>query len=176
MKRDCVMYFEYNSSCTVILIIKTDFFLSQNPKPRIFSLIQSRKKQLPAGRKTPVTLLIYSKNSKIPFPSTATIGIKSAFASAAKTVFWTGTTAALTPFNHKRFQTTWTRSSLTVFKLNVSFGFILRNNETGEVQYYYASRNNEQVFEEPFQIHGTKNWIYCTFDARQKLSQIWYWL
>lgn len=27
----------------------------------------------------------------------------------------------------------------TVFKLNVSFGFILRNNETGELQYLYAS-------------------------------------
>ena len=40
----------------------------------------------------------------------------------------------------------------TVFKLNVSFGFILRNNETGALQYYYASRNNDQVFEEPFQI------------------------
>ena len=40
----------------------------------------------------------------------------------------------------------------TVFKLNVSFGFILRNNETGDLQYYYASRNNEQVFQEPFQI------------------------
>ena len=25
-------------------------------------------------------------------------------------------------------------------------------------------------------LHGTKNWIYCTFDTRQKLSQIWYWL
>ena len=36
----------------------------------------------------------------------------------------------------------------TVFKLNVFFGFILRNNETGELQYYYASRN----IEEPFQI------------------------
>ena len=40
----------------------------------------------------------------------------------------------------------------TVFKLNVSFGFILRNNETGALQYYYASRNNDQVFEEPFQM------------------------
>ena len=39
-----------------------------------------------------------------------------------------------------------------MFKLNVSFGFILRNKETGALQYYYASRNNEQVFEEPFQI------------------------
>ena len=40
----------------------------------------------------------------------------------------------------------------TVFKLNVSFGFILRNNKTGDLQYYYASRNNEQVFKGPFQI------------------------
>ena len=40
-----------------------------------------------------------------------------------------------------------------MFKLNVSFGFILRNNETGALQYYYASRNNEQVFEELFQIN-----------------------
>lgn len=39
------------------------------------------------------------------------------------------------------------------FKLNVSFGFILRNNETSELQYYFACRNNEQlVFEEPFQF------------------------
>ena len=39
-----------------------------------------------------------------------------------------------------------------VYKLNVSFGFILRNNETGELQYYYASRNNNHLFESPFQI------------------------
>ena len=38
-----------------------------------------------------------------------------------------------------------------MFKLNVSFGFILRNNETGELQYYYASRNSH-LFETPFQI------------------------
>ena len=25
------------------------------------------------------------------------------------------------------------------------------------------------------EVHGTKNWIYYTFDTRQKLSQIWYW-
>ena len=40
----------------------------------------------------------------------------------------------------------------TVFKLNVSFGFILRNNETGSLQYYYASRNNNHLFDTPFQI------------------------
>ena len=40
----------------------------------------------------------------------------------------------------------------TVFKLNVSFGFILRNNETSALQYYYASRNNNHLFDSPFQI------------------------
>ena len=44
----------------------------------------------------------------------------------------------------------------SVFKLNVSFGFILRNNESNALQYHYASRNNEQVFEEPFLI-ATRN-------------------
>ncbi|KAL9961202.1 hypothetical protein ACROYT_G030103 [Oculina patagonica] len=39
-----------------------------------------------------------------------------------------------------------------VFKLNIAFGFILRNNETNELQYYYASRNNNLLFESPFQI------------------------
>ena len=78
MKRDCVMYFEYNSSCTDILIIKTNFFLVSEPQTKNFNANPIEKKQLPAGRKTPVTLLIDSKNSKIPFPSTAAIGIKSA--------------------------------------------------------------------------------------------------
>ena len=41
-----------------------------------------------------------------------------------------------------------------MFKLNVSFGFIL-GNETGALQYYYASKNKEKVLEEPFQITTT---------------------
>lgn len=50
-----------------------------------------------------------------------------------------------------RLEDSFTDQSI-VFKLNVSFGFI-RNNETGTLQYYYVSRNNEQVgFEKPFQI------------------------
>ena len=36
MKRDCVMYFEYNSSCSVILIIKTDFFFVSEPQTKNF--------------------------------------------------------------------------------------------------------------------------------------------
>ena len=39
----------------------------------------------------------------------------------------------------------------TAFKLNLSFGFILKNNETGEVRYYYPSQNGF-VFQEPILI------------------------
>lgn len=45
----------------------------------------------------------------------------------------------------------------TVFKINVSFGFILHNNETNELKYYYASRNNNLLFESPFQIATAVN-------------------
>ena len=40
----------------------------------------------------------------------------------------------------------------TVFKVNLSFAFILRNNETGQLRYYHASRNNHLVFPAPFLI------------------------
>lgn len=39
-----------------------------------------------------------------------------------------------------------------MFKLNMSFGFILRNNKTGEHQYHYASRNNHHLFDSPLHI------------------------
>ncbi|KAL9974065.1 hypothetical protein ACROYT_G011063 [Oculina patagonica] len=42
----------------------------------------------------------------------------------------------------------------TVFKLNISFGFILRNNDSGALQYYHSSQNNNQVFDSPFQIQA----------------------
>ena len=40
----------------------------------------------------------------------------------------------------------------TVFKINFSFGFILRNTETGALQYYHPSANNHLVLEQPFLI------------------------
>ena len=39
----------------------------------------------------------------------------------------------------------------SAFKLNLSFGFLLRNSETGEVRYYYPSQNGF-VFQEPLLI------------------------
>ena len=43
------------------------------------------------------------------------------------------------------------KEQTTAFKLNLSFGFILKNNETGEVRYYYPSQNGF-VFQEPLLI------------------------
>ena len=40
----------------------------------------------------------------------------------------------------------------TVFKINFSFGFILRNTETGALQYHHPSANNHLVLEQPFLI------------------------
>ncbi|CAH3180046.1 unnamed protein product, partial [Porites lobata] len=40
----------------------------------------------------------------------------------------------------------------TVFKVNFSFGFILRNTETGVLQYHHPSANNHLVLEQPFLI------------------------
>ena len=38
----------------------------------------------------------------------------------------------------------------TVFKVNFAFGFILRNTETGALQYHHPSANNNLVLEQPF--------------------------
>ena len=40
----------------------------------------------------------------------------------------------------------------TVFKINLSFGFILRNTETRALQYQHPSANNNLVLEQPFLI------------------------
>ena len=53
----------------------------------------------------------------------------------------------------------------TVFKLNVSFGFILRNNETGALQYYYASKivskSLKRPFKSPPQLTFSKSVKHC---------------
>ena len=41
------------------------------------------------------------------------------------------------------------RQQTTAFKINLSFGFILRNVETGELRYYHSSQNNARFFETP---------------------------
>lgn len=40
----------------------------------------------------------------------------------------------------------------TVFKINLSFGFILQNTETRALQYHHPSANNNLVLEQPFLV------------------------
>ena len=45
----------------------------------------------------------------------------------------------------------------TVFKVNFSFGFVLRNTETGALQYHGPSANNDLVLEQPFLISSRED-------------------
>ena len=46
------------------------------------------------------------------------------------------------------------------FKVNISFGFILRHAETGEMRYYHSSHNQGRIFEAPRLINNQED-----FDA-----------
>ena len=45
----------------------------------------------------------------------------------------------------------------TVFKLNLSFGFVLFNNDTEQMQYHHSSANNNRVFDSQFQIRNCQD-------------------
>ena len=45
----------------------------------------------------------------------------------------------------------------TVFKINFAFGFILRNTETGALQYHQLSANNNLVLEQPFLVSNRED-------------------
>ena len=45
----------------------------------------------------------------------------------------------------------------TVFKLNLSFGFVLFNNDTEQMQYHHSSANNNRVFETPFLVRNRED-------------------
>lgn len=74
------------------------------------------------------------------------------------------------------------RQQKTAFKVNLAFGFILRNGDNGEVRYYYPSRNGF-VFPEPFVVAnpddlqsvllrvGEKDWQ--EYVRQQKPSSKW---
>ena len=50
------------------------------------------------------------------------------------------------------------RQQTTAFKINLSFGFILRNMETGELRYYHSSQNNSRFVDVPHLIRTDKTW------------------
>ena len=54
------------------------------------------------------------------------------------------TASTFTEMVHRIF-----REQTTAFKINVSFGFILRHMETGELRYYHSSQNNSRLLDVP---------------------------
>ena len=63
----------------------------------------------------------------------------------------------------------------TVFKLNLSFGFILFNNDTEEMQYHHSSANNNRVFDTPFQIRNRED-LGQVCEAMQNINiHEWAW-
>lgn len=53
----------------------------------------------------------------------------------------------------------------TVFRINVSFGFILRNIETGEMRYYHSSHNNARFLEIP-------HWVRNQDDLKKFIDEL----
>ena len=45
----------------------------------------------------------------------------------------------------------------SAFKINLSFGFMLRNIDTGELRYYHPSQNNARFFDVPHLIRNEEN-------------------
>jgi hypothetical protein len=45
----------------------------------------------------------------------------------------------------------------SAFKINVSFGFILRNVETGELRYYHPSQSNARFVDVPHLIRNVED-------------------
>jgi hypothetical protein len=43
------------------------------------------------------------------------------------------------------------------YPFNLSFGFILFNNDTEEMQYHHSSANNNRVLDTPFQIRNRED-------------------
>ena len=60
--------------------------------------------------------------------------------------------STISPASHQEQMNCIFADQLTVFKVNLLFGFILRNTETGALQYHHPSANNNLVLEQPFLV------------------------
>ena len=56
------------------------------------------------------------------------------------------------------------RQQTSAFRINVSFGFILRNVETGELRYYHSSQNNPGFCYVPHLIRNEEDFDKCLDD------------
>jgi hypothetical protein len=60
------------------------------------------------------------------------------------------------------------RQQTTAFKINVSFGFILRSVETEELRYYYSSQNNSRFVDVPHLIRTEEDLDKFLADLRRQ--------
>ena len=65
--------------------------------------------------------------------------------------------ATISPTNLRKQLSRIFADHTTVFKVNFAFGFILRNTETGALQYHHPSANNNLMLEQPFLISNGEN-------------------
>ncbi|KAL5265864.1 hypothetical protein ACHWQZ_G002033 [Mnemiopsis leidyi] len=68
------------------------------------------------------------------------------------------------------------RNQRTAFKLKISLGFILRNNEDQSLHYYYASQNNQLLFNDPFfvgNLEDLNKFTHC-IDELDLVSHVTY--
>ena len=68
------------------------------------------------------------------------------------------------------------RNQRTAFKLKMSLGFILRNNEDQSLHYYYASQNNQLIFSDPYFVGNLEdlNKLTHRIDELDLLSHVTY--
>ena len=64
------------------------------------------------------------------------------------------------------------RNQTTAFKINLSFGFILRNIENGELRYFHSSHNNARMLPQPMWIHHLQDFEnFLQFITQQDLLE-----
>ena len=64
----------------------------------------------------------------------------------------------------------WTifRSQRQAFKVNFSYGFVLRHTETGEYRYFHASQNNARLLDVPRLVRNQEDFSKLLEDIRQE--------
>jgi hypothetical protein len=66
------------------------------------------------------------------------------------------------------------RQQTTAFKINLSFGFILRDVETGELRYCHSSQNNARFFETSHLIRTEEDFTGPGYDCWSPPLYGWY--
>ena len=113
--------------------------------------------QVPVGKRIPFLSLqtLFQALTNISLRRTDNTGPRFVPDLAATTDVKTGTIPPLKTINPHSLREQLSQifaDQPTVFKINLSFGFILQNTETRALQYHHPSANNNLVLEQPFLV------------------------